>query len=1637
MALGVKYLFRWQDRHGAEWKVEILQDGYTGAAKTRAIGGQSVTLRRDNNGGIWGTSLELSAECSMDGEYADLYTSNPFEFQVRLKCGTAILWKGYVSPELYSEPFIAPPYDVRITASDNLGELKNYKWSPVGRQSLHVMLGTLLNATGMRYDIKYISSVRAGSLTAAQFYSNVTVDWDELTDVTFYDVLDKLMQTFHAVIFQHGLSWIVMRETDVTPALSGGKVFPAGSSAGIPVASVGSAYAGGWWPEGHADLTIVPARKNVTINCEELWDRTGDATVSNPTTGNATAILDVSFDAADGINLDETNREDAFPLCVNVELGWVLSYLRSKRSYFSLVVSVTGNGITRYLVSNDDDSGVEYKWSASQGSIRITPPANPVSYAARRTSAGTSYPTSGEVFTLQLPQCDGITALTRVRVQATSNSQPSSGRPTQYYPTVHFFDAWLSYGDTYAALSDVIEIDNNARQPADNVNMLISGVTSTAEAKYFIANTLKDRSGVVVGTVESDLFAGYDYLSFIARDYALSVAAPRLKAEGTLNGVASPVVTPLFMAMGGHNFIIQEWSWDLIEGSLNMSALTLPVVSIEVSSETIIAGNEVISGSGSSGSGSSSGGSGTAAVPPIYPSTEGYIGTTRIQPAAGEQSLTGIADVTMSGNLNIAGSINIGGVGVLQVVNVGTESEPVYVLRSTLGFYSDSFVSAFGASDTGGGGGGGIDLPAMWANLQINESGTTGYGLQIDYHHLFNVAYSGTGFVTSAAWSKASGKNTLTFTRRALTASDIPSITTAKISDLETWISGKGYVSDSALSAYLPLSGGTMTGTIGMDGWDSTVMLNRNVVGTTTAGWSRNIITGTVDGITAGMFRIGFYGAYTAGASDNGITYAFLGMDGYAGLNLRIAADSLKWGTDDILHAGNYNSFAPTLTGTGASGTWDINISGTAAMASKLSTVSKTIWGVTYWSADGVPADVTGRPTLYIGTTRVQTSSASQALAGISTIAASGLATIAGGVKVTTTKKIWFGDDVYIELDSDGNLHTNAGLYSDSFVSAFGASDTGGGGGGIDLAAMWANLQINESGTTGYNLQIHSAHLTSALSGYVNSISTTGSGNAVTAVSKSGSTLTFTKGSTFALASRTITGTGYLTGGGSLAADRTIDIASTYKGYIDEGHTAYGWGNHASAGYLTSATAANTYLPLTGGTLTGVTTIKYTSQEAFAVNRSNNSIVSIGFYGRVNSVDDTQLGRIGYDTLGAWVRDASDTDYRYIYHTGNLTLATLAGTTAIGSSTNPVYYTGSAFAACNLSTTYAPYNAAGYLPLSGGTMANTTVVGSLNADLLDGQHGSYYAAAASLGNYLPLAGGTMTGSPVLSNAVYLRANNAAGTDMSILGINASDNLLVGYGTAGQGYETHVYGGSTAFHYGTARAVGMTLTSGGNIGIGVAAPTVKLQVAGAVTATGAGTFQTLTLTSTAAANHINFSRAGANYINLPTGGSLNFSVGGYGGANTMFRINANGAAVNATISTTNTFSVGGTIYASTGIYSDGYVSAFGVSSTSDERFKRDFIDTTLSVADIAHAPSITFLWKDREGRRQAGSLAQYWETVLPEVVSEHDGKKALDYGAAALVSAITIARDVNDHERRIQELERENRELKRRLGYAME
>ena len=103
----------------------------------------------------------------------------------------------------------------------------------------------------------------------------------------------------------------------------------------------------------------------------------------------------------------------------------------------------------------------------------------------------------------------------------------------------------------------------------------------------------------------------------------------------------------------------------------------------------------------------------------------------------------------------------------------------------------------------------------------------------------------------------------------------------------------------------------------------------------------------TVDGEHASAFaHIGAHNNLTA--SGNEFTFASNEFSGAIWFNYRTAGGAngniteYKFGNGKggelgtAIHSGNYNSYSPSLTGTGASGTWGINISGNAATASNV-----------------------------------------------------------------------------------------------------------------------------------------------------------------------------------------------------------------------------------------------------------------------------------------------------------------------------------------------------------------------------------------------------------------------------------------------------------------------------------------------------------------------------------------------------------------------------------------------------------------------------------------------------------------------------------------------------------------------------
>ena len=156
---------------------------------------------------------------------------------------------------------------------------------------------------------------------------------------------------------------------------------------------------------------------------------------------------------------------------------------------------------------------------------------------------------------------------------------------------------------------------------------------------------------------------------------------------------------------------------------------------------------------------------------------------------------------------------------------------------------------------------------------------------------------------------------------------------------------------------YVYKSGDTMTGTLtmktnGTDNYNQGIRINR----TATNKWALLLIGKSGDATTGTGTSTAGDGAWLIGtpASSNSLIFNLNDASESKGLCLKGHGNNdIKWNNNNIIHAGNYTDYTVTKTGSGASGTWGISISGNAATATKWKTARTLTIGATGKTVDG------------------------------------------------------------------------------------------------------------------------------------------------------------------------------------------------------------------------------------------------------------------------------------------------------------------------------------------------------------------------------------------------------------------------------------------------------------------------------------------------------------------------------------------------------------------------------------------------------------------------------------------------------------------------------------------------------------
>ncbi|WP_417166297.1 hypothetical protein [Segatella sp.] len=236
-----------------------------------------------------------------------------------------------------------------------------------------------------------------------------------------------------------------------------------------------------------------------------------------------------------------------------------------------------------------------------------------------------------------------------------------------------------------------------------------------------------------------------------------------------------------------------------------------------------------------------------------------------------------------------------------------------------------------------------------------------------------------------------------------------------------------------------------------------------------------------------------------------------------------------------------------------------------------------------------------------------------------------GTADINGSIIVPDGKYISIGN-IKMEYDATNkalkitNTTTNevANLYTSGGVSAYGVGTSSSSGGGLNGSVKsYSNaLKLTSESlseiASAYSIKALDSRISSLEGGSAMDVSVSGSGNAVTAISKSGTTIIVTKGTTFltshqSLASyltKTDAASLYQPKGNYLTAHQSLDgyvnaittsgsgnaitsVSKSGKGITFTKGATFLTSHQSLSAYLKSADAANTYLKLSGGAMTG------------------------------------------------------------------------------------------------------------------------------------------------------------------------------------------------------------------------------------------------------------------------------------------------------------------------------------------------------------------------------------------------------------------------------------------------------------------
>ena len=307
--------------HSILWRVEIAERGYAGSSEEMTFAGdEPIIITWEARGDefyapVKASEATINILCKDNFHYLSLFTSDARQFRVSIFRSGALYWRGFVTADLYSETFTAPPYTVTIKAVDGFNLLESYIFKDLmsigtsGRLSLWNLTTRCLDLLELDMEVSdwldlYGEGMNEGVSPLRQTYIDLERLYYVYEEPTYRDILELCLLPFAGQIFQSSGALHIRRAISLyqnsrpVTFFEIGSEFPVGevmtddagthliAEDGVNVVTssgrdvVDDMWNAGIYVMGEATLDIVPALRSVTVDVknksiENLADHLG------------------------------------------------------------------------------------------------------------------------------------------------------------------------------------------------------------------------------------------------------------------------------------------------------------------------------------------------------------------------------------------------------------------------------------------------------------------------------------------------------------------------------------------------------------------------------------------------------------------------------------------------------------------------------------------------------------------------------------------------------------------------------------------------------------------------------------------------------------------------------------------------------------------------------------------------------------------------------------------------------------------------------------------------------------------------------------------------------------------------------------------------------------------------------------------------------------------------------------------------------------------------------------------------------------------------------------------------------------------------------------------------------------------